>query len=169
VEESEKEETIFINGLELNIRMDRVDTDADGRLLIDYKTGLVKSNAWEGDRPAEPQLPIYAASGKIENLRDVLFAQVRPDEIKFISSISKKPDIFSDNPPLPDATSAFRTICEQWTTAIHSLSDDFQRGIATVTPKDYPGTCTYCDFPGLCRITESDQGSFVDGDDEASL
>jgi probable DNA repair protein len=170
VEQSEKDEFISVSGLDLRIRMDRVDAVSGGRVLIDYKTGKVKSHAWQGDRPSEPQLPIYAVSGKVEELRDVLFAQVRPDEIKYLSSIYKsKPDIFPENPPRSDAKSVFNALCEQWTAAIHSLSFDFQRGIATVTPKDYPQTCTYCDFPGLCRVAESSHAPEDDGDDEASL
>jgi ATP-dependent helicase/nuclease subunit B len=155
VEETEKEETIRVNGLELNVRMDRIDKTDAGRLLIDYKTGPVKAGLWESDRPAEPQLPIYAVSGKVSELRDVLFAQVRTENTKYVSALyHARPDIFPENPALSDAEAGFHRICEEWTEAIHSLSRQFQQGIATVMPKAYPSTCEFCEFPGLCRVAE---------------
>jgi hypothetical protein len=48
------------SGLALKVRLDRVDRLADGsRVLIDYKTGSAAVD-WRGDRPDNPQLPIYA-------------------------------------------------------------------------------------------------------------
>ena len=42
------------------VRIDRVDRLADdARVLIDYKTGAATTD-WRGDRPDNPQLPIYA-------------------------------------------------------------------------------------------------------------
>ena len=166
VEETEKNETILIDGLELNVRMDRIDKTEAGRLLIDYKTGQVKAASWESDRPAEPQLPIYAVSGKVSELRDVLFAQVRADEVKYVSAMyESKPDIFPGNPVKPDAEACFHRICAEWTETIHQLSKQFQQGIATVTPKDYPSTCQYCEFPRLCRIAEAPP-EFSEAEDE---
>ncbi len=47
-------------GLNFAVRVDRVDRLADGaRVLIDYKTGAAIAD-WRGDRPDNPQLPIYA-------------------------------------------------------------------------------------------------------------
>ena len=112
VEKTEENETILVNGLELNIRMDRIDTIDGGRLLIDYKTGKVNADSWDGDRPTEPQLPIYAISGKVEDLRDVLFAQVR-EEIKYTSAIyESRPDIFPENATLANATILFEEKCQ---------------------------------------------------------
>ncbi len=35
----------------------------DGReIILDYKTGQLKSRGWEGDRPDEPQLPLYCTT-----------------------------------------------------------------------------------------------------------
>ena len=156
VEQAEKKESIVIDGLELNVRMDRIDKTDAGRLLIDYKTGQVKAGYWETERPSEPQLPIYAVSGKVAELCDVLFAQVRADGSKYISAVyGSKPDIFPVNAVNPDAEASFERLREEWTTTIHALSQEFQRGVATVTPNDYPKTCQYCHFPSLCRIAES--------------
>jgi ATP-dependent helicase/nuclease subunit B len=42
------------------LKIDRIDRLADGSLVVlDYKTGQVKPAAWFGERPEEPQLPLY--------------------------------------------------------------------------------------------------------------
>ncbi len=61
----EAQHTAQIGPLKLNLRIDRVDELEPGkRLIIDYKTGKAFSIAkWRGERPAEPQLPLYAVTG----------------------------------------------------------------------------------------------------------
>jgi probable DNA repair protein len=167
VELAEKEELVTIDGLDLTVRMDRVDQVEKGRILIDYKTGNVKSTAWIGERIAEPQLPLYAISGRTEELRDVMFAQVKTDSIRFVSAVfGEKPDIFERNNSGIDGMPMFLEMREQWTNALHVLSREFQQGVATVTPVDYPVTCKFCDFPGLCRIAESRVDTGDDEDEE---
>ncbi len=54
---------VDVAGLKLALRIDRIDQLADGSLvLIDYKTGATKPKVWAGERPEEPQLPLYALS-----------------------------------------------------------------------------------------------------------
>lgn len=55
--------SVDIGGLTLSLRIDRIDQLADGSLvLIDYKTGATDPRVWSGERPEEPQLPLYALS-----------------------------------------------------------------------------------------------------------
>jgi hypothetical protein len=57
----EKDREAELGGLPLHIRPDRVDELGAGtRIVIDYKTGEIGTGQWLGDRPEEPQLPIYA-------------------------------------------------------------------------------------------------------------
>ena len=84
VEGREKEQTVNIDGLELHLRVDRIDQVERGRLILDYKTGKVTTAMWEGERPEEPQLPLYGAYGQVEDLRGVLFAQIRAEEMHFV-------------------------------------------------------------------------------------
>ena len=50
-------------GLTFTLRIDRIDQLADGRtLLLDYKTGEANANRWQGDRPEEPQMLLYATA-----------------------------------------------------------------------------------------------------------
>ena len=88
----ETKKPVSLDNLELEIRMDRIDQVEEGNILIDYKTGNVSKKKWEGDRPDEPQLPFYAVFGEVENLHDVLFAQVSNKDPHFISSV------FGDSP-----------------------------------------------------------------------
>jgi ATP-dependent helicase/nuclease subunit B len=54
-------QTLNFGGKEFNIRIDRVDQLPDGSfLIIDYKSGTPSVSEWKGERPKEPQLPLYA-------------------------------------------------------------------------------------------------------------
>src|SRR5262249_13757765 len=60
---------VNVGGLKLNLRADRIDKlPDDSHLLIDYKTGEVSASAWKGERPDEPQLPLYAVYGNVERV-----------------------------------------------------------------------------------------------------
>jgi len=59
----EKELKVDFGGLPLTLRIDRIDQLANGeKILIDYKTGSVTRATWAGERPDEPQLPLYAVA-----------------------------------------------------------------------------------------------------------
>ncbi|MEX1993555.1 MAG: PD-(D/E)XK nuclease family protein, partial [Steroidobacteraceae bacterium] len=60
VVETERELQGEIGGLELQLRVDRVDQTAGGLVVIDYKTGTVRGAPWRGARMDAPQLPLYA-------------------------------------------------------------------------------------------------------------
>ena len=75
---------VHVGNLKLNLRADRIDRLPDGsRLLLDYKTGNVSIASWDGDRPDDPQLPLYAAYGNVENVSGILFARIRSGKIDF--------------------------------------------------------------------------------------
>ena len=62
VEEQETDRQAALGGLVLKIRPDRMDRYEDGsHAILDYKTSKdLKIADWDGDRPAAPQLPLYA-------------------------------------------------------------------------------------------------------------
>ena len=79
----EAERVIAIAGLQIRVRADRVDALPDGReIILDYKTGQLKSRAWEGDRPDEPQLPLYCATSE-QPVAGAAFAMIRTGELRF--------------------------------------------------------------------------------------
>ena len=63
VETVEQERKFEVPGLSLKLRIDRIDRLSNGNLiLIDYKSGKQTHPKLSGERPAEPQLLVYAAS-----------------------------------------------------------------------------------------------------------
>lgn len=161
---------VHIGDLRLNLRADRIDRLADGtRLLIDYKTGMISPAAWRGERLAEPQLPLYAAYGNVEDLSGILFAQIRAGETKFEGRIRDaqaqlQADAGSRTALVTDPYSD--RMCNDWAHALARLAEDFLRGEAVVNPRE-PRVCTLCHLQSLCRIAEN---SFAfpgaNGDDE---
>ncbi len=58
----EEDLEVSFAGLPLKLRLDRIDQllHSDQLILIDYKTGQTSIKYWQGERPEEPQLPLYA-------------------------------------------------------------------------------------------------------------
>jgi probable DNA repair protein len=130
-------------GLQLDLRLDRLDTYADGtRALLDYKSGDVSPTKWQPPRPDQPQLPIYAVTDEHrEQIKTIAFAQLRPGEVKL------------KGPACADWSATFA----EWEAELRRLASDFLVGEAEVGPKKRPDTCQYCDLAVLCRIDEAEQ------------
>ncbi|MFZ0663198.1 MAG: PD-(D/E)XK nuclease family protein [Acidobacteriaceae bacterium] len=167
---------VNVGGLKLGLRADRIDQVEDfERLLIDYKTGEVSARDWEGSQPNEPQLPLYAVFGHVEDVRGVLFARIRAGKTGFAGTVT---DLNRQLLPDAKATSALGKIAyseamrDEWEGALLALAADFLRGEAAVDPKDGSSTCKYCPMPGLCRVAEmrdpleEDTETESHGDDE---
>lgn len=146
-------------GLKLNLRVDRIDeVEGSKSLLIDYKTGVVSPNDWKPPRPNEPQLPLYAVFGNVENLSGVLFACIRAGLTGLTGSVADvKAQLFAN--AKPNSTLAKEPYTESmrdtWHDALLALAEDFLRGEAAVNPKQGKKTCQYCPMPGLCRVAEA--------------
>lgn len=161
---------IGIGDLKLNLRADRIDRLPDGgHLLIDYKTGHMATRIWEGERPDEPQLPLYAIYGGVEDVRGLLFAQVRAGEMKFAGHVANARELFrgdlAGTDPLVKAPYD-DSMRDQWAAALLNVAEDFLRGEAVVDPKHARKTCQYCPFPGLCRVAELQRVSTADEAEE---
>lgn len=147
-----------IGGLTLNARLDRVDETAYGRrIVIDYKTGKIAASAMLGERPDEPQLPLYlltAESGAVA----VAFAQVRAGDMKFVG-LSRDGDLLPGVKAYPDAKRAdqyptWSDVVAAWRTDLERIAQQFAAGVAAVDPKRHPDTCRLCDQQAFCRIRE---------------
>lgn len=157
VEKEEKHEAIA-GGVRVQLKVDRIDELADGRqVVIDYKTGEVKPSQWFGERPDEPQLPLYsmAVGG---NIAGVLFAQVKAGGMAFNG-------VTEDDGLAPGVKSyqtlkqtreaiSWSDVLRDWRATMERLGETFRSGEALVDPKQYPVTCTYCELKPLCRINE---------------
>ena len=162
----EQETHTEINRLKLRLFIDRIDELADGsKCIIDYKTGPAKANDWLGERPDEPQLPIYALT-QTDEVNGVVFANIRAGESKYVGVTSDQALMGVDAKALKDikqipitkGASALKVyeswdgMLEEWQQTIHELADDHIKGNAQVDPKQYPNTCAYCDVNSVCRL-----------------
>lgn len=166
---------VNVGGLKLHLRADRIDEVANfERLLIDYKTGEVSTHDWEGPRPNEPQLPLYAVFGNVEDVRGALFARIRAGGTGLTGYVT---DLKRQLLPNAKASAALgkveysEAIRDEWEQALLALAADFLRGEAAVDPKNGKATCEYCAMTGLCRIAElrdplEELEMEHDGDDE---
>ena len=145
---SERERMIEIGGLQLKARMDRVDLLPNGRhVILDYKTNAPSPNAWTGERPDEPQVPLYAISNEAQ-VAAVAFAQVGAGEKRF------KGSAVADG-VLPGVWRAddFAEQIEAWRRVLEPLARGFKEGRAEADPKR-AATCGECRMTTLCRIHE---------------
>lgn len=62
IEAVEQPITTQIGALALSLSIDRIDRIGGHQLVIDYKTGRVNKNSWQGERLRDPQLPLYATA-----------------------------------------------------------------------------------------------------------
>jgi ATP-dependent helicase/nuclease subunit B len=148
----ETERLIGIAGLQIRVRADRVDALPDGReIILDYKTGQLRSDVWEGERPDEPQLPLYCTTSDTP-VAGAAFAQIRTGELRFrglTATGAELPQLtkMKINPAIP-----FDRQLVEWRRVLEDLAEDFRAGKAEVDPK--PGACDNCGLRGFCRIRE---------------
>lgn len=153
----EEKTTIQVGDLSLRVRADRIDRVAGGELLIDYKTGDVSTASWEGPRPEQPQLPLYAAFRGSANLIGAVFAQVRPSRMGFKGRVEDPRANLSDRLDAKQllAQPYIAEVVEEWRGNLLALAESFVRGEAQVDPHIYPKSCLYCPLHGVCRVAES--------------
>jgi probable DNA repair protein len=155
----EQQRALQVAGVQLNARLDRVDRLADGsEIILDYKTGLAHTGGWLGERPDEPQLPLYAVSSEAD-VSGIAFVQLRAREVAFRG-------VTRDEAVLPEvaalATSKtfaaqyahWPALLQSWRGVLEQLARDYLAGRAAVAPKDLRRTCEYCELGALCRVRE---------------
>jgi probable DNA repair protein len=168
---TEGRRSIEIAGLALNTRLDRVDELADGRrIVIDYKTRPPSVNAMLGERPDEPQLPLYLVAAE-PHAAAIAFAQVKTGEMRF-TALARDNDLLPDVKEFAqsrhvDPYGSWEVLVANWFDILASAVTDFSSGHSPVDPKKYPHTCRTCDVRPLCRIYERATTDFAaQGEDE---
>lgn len=155
----EEKQRVNIGGIGTEIRADRVDALEDGTLVvIDYKTGIPGSSKsiWGGDRPDEPQLPLYAVAAP-SNLRGVFFGILRKGKIGF-QGLARTKGHFPGVKP-KDLNVPFEYVVEKWREVLERLGQKFRAGDAAVDPKKGEKTCEYCRLMAFCRINDAKQST----------
>jgi len=155
---TEQKIAVDINDIPIHLKIDRIDELKNGgRLVIDYKTGAVTTSQWFGERPEEPQLPLYSVVVP-EHLTGLLFAKLKPGESCFRGVTSEEgliPGVKSyQTIPQTKGLSDWEELMTDWNQTINQLAEDFKQGHAEVDPLKYPSTCQYCSLTQLCRINQ---------------
>jgi hypothetical protein len=158
VKERELKTEITLGGVTANVKVDRIDElEGGGLVLLDYKSGEPKTIAWIGDRPDEPQLPIYATRVGPE-LAAVAFVQLNREKTQFLGySRSDKvlPGVPSFNSLSESKRPAesFEKLLQDWGVTLDRLGRQFSSGMSAVDPKSKLN-CDRCHLHMLCRIHE---------------
>jgi probable DNA repair protein len=161
--------TVEVGGLQVRLKLDRVDRLDDGSLaVIDYKSGLqARPAAWMGERPELPQLPLYARAVGAENVGAVAFGVVRRGATGYLG-YTRDAERFRALTPFDARKQAFAEYGEwpallaEWSRRLDVLALEFARGEASLAP-DPRKACRYCHLHGMCRI-----GQARDDDEEAA-
>lgn len=156
---TEKKTQIELGSLVLDCKIDRIDRlDDQSNMIIDYKTGT-KSNisGWFGNRPDEPQLPIYAISE--DAISAIAYGQVNTIDLS-LYGISRNPqdegDIKAISTLKQTQEKTWDQQLDEWRLALTRLADHFCQGHAELDPKTAE-TCAQCSLHTFCRIQEEIQ------------
>lgn len=136
--------TFTVNNISLQLKVDRIDQLPDGsHFIIDYKTGVVTTNAWLGERPDEPQLLLYCLAYPLP-VSGLGFAQITGNtpQLKSITT--------------HDVNNWDMQLAE-WRNVLEKLAEHFAQGHAQVDPKYGEKTCQFCELQTLCRLKSSVQ------------
>jgi probable DNA repair protein len=166
----EDKRAVAIGGLAFNARLDRVDQLDDGRrIVIDYKTGVSSANAMLGERPDEPQLPLYLVSTEADATA-IAFAQVKTGAMRY-TGLARDADLLPETKAYADLNlreqpATWQDVVAAWRVDLARIASAFAGGAAAVDPKQYPQTCRYCDVKPFCRIHERLLSSIIEDEDE---
>jgi probable DNA repair protein len=174
VAEVEAAAAITLAGLDLRLRLDRVDALASGgTAIIDYKSGYAKQpECWFEPRPQAPQLALYAlarrAATPTQNVRAVTYAQLKPGEIKAIglaADAAAWPALKQPSALKRAGVADWAAMETRWIESLGALAAEIAAGEAAVAPRD-DKTCRLCGRQPFCRIGGTGHETGDDDTDE---
>ncbi|MCP8898388.1 PD-(D/E)XK nuclease family protein [Gilvimarinus xylanilyticus] len=119
------------SGYQFEVRLDRVDTLADGsRLIMDYKTGAANPSAWQVDRFTDPQLPLYAKVFSEGEVSSIAFASINAKGIN-LSGWGNEHAQTHTGIKAPQAESWCEQL-EAWEAPLQQLADELHHGYASI-------------------------------------
>ena len=163
VQACEERQRLDIEGLGINVVVDRVDRLADGRLaIIDYKSGRSdRTKTWADARITEPQLPIYAALAFPDRaVAAVALARVTREDPAFLG-VAEDAGLLPGVAALDDQRRRFATadfpdwptLRACWAERIREVAREVKQGAAAVVFDDEKHL-QYCQVKPLLRLAE---------------
>jgi len=160
-----------LGDLQIRCRIDRVDTLADGSLVVmDYKTGRLDLDDLLGERLIEPQLPIYGIGEDEDRLAAVAIASLRRGECA-LKGVSREEGVLPKTGAFGESKLAGKygiagwdALLAGWRRRLEVLSREFVSGLAAVDPIDPQKACSTCDLVVFCRVGEGDGGMTGEGE-----
>jgi len=156
-----------LGGIGISLRIDRVDTLADGSVaVIDYKSGrAVEPVKWFAPRPSGTQVGMYALALRAmpdpPEVRATVYAQLKAGEIavKGLTADAEAWPAMKTAAGLRNAAlTNWADVEADWARRYGALATDFARGVAPVAPRDAQ-SCARCDLHALCRIQSLDDAA----------
>ena len=130
---------------------------------MDYKTGYCDPKDWFGERPDEPQLPVYALAmddAGEGNVAGLAFGDLRPGKLGYrglggVDDLAPGVEVIAAS-RLHGAREATDWDAHKalWRERLSTLAQGYMEGDARVDPKTPGATCRYCGLQMLCRIHE---------------
>ncbi|MDT8070657.1 MAG: PD-(D/E)XK nuclease family protein [Terriglobia bacterium] len=166
--ELEKKREVTHGGITVDVKVDRIDElEGGGLVLLDYKSGKPTLSQWDGDRPEDPQVPVYATELG-SRLAAAGFVQINSEEITFKGyakhsgvlpgSVENFESMSGKKRPAP----SFEEMLQNWRDTLDKLGSQFRAGHAAVDPKNRKKTCNECHLGMLCRVNEVRPGQEED-------
>ena len=158
VDQLEVEHSLTLGNVTLSLRPDRIDRmEAGGSVVIDYKSRAPAKTHWLGDKPQEPQLPLYTLLD--EDIEGIAFGELSVSDPAKLVALSERYTLTNrEAPPLSKQTDGFAenwpALTRRWKEVLEHLAADFAQGEATVDPT--PTACQYCSLSSVCRIQHVD-------------
>lgn len=126
VKSLEQKRSVKLGGLSLSMIIDRVDVVGGDELVIDYKSGVVHPSHWKGERPKDPQLPLYVIAGSPE-VTGCAFAQIKGGDLKFVG-LSEHSKAIDEKSGVED----WPLQVDQWKESLAGLAIEFANGGASM-------------------------------------
>ena len=140
---------VKLNGLQFNVRVDRVDiTNNEQLLIIDYKTSPQNINGLLKDSLTDPQLPLYLFLDQFNNCTAVIYTEILYHQAGYNGIGVEK---FVDGCSKVDNWEDLKT---QWYDLLNQTAQDFASGNAKVDPINGEATCRTCHLSSFCRKDE---------------
>ncbi|MCW8450051.1 PD-(D/E)XK nuclease family protein [Legionella quinlivanii] len=151
VEALEKSFLLTLQGIEFNLRVDRIDQLADGsKWVIDYKTSIPSSLPWNEERPREPQLLMYAL---LDQAIDTLIFSALKEGQHVCKGLSEKDYELKNIQSLPEERS-WAEARAGWQESLEQLAKEFAEGFCPPKPVNR-SVCQQCNYASLCRINHN--------------